>query len=159
VVISLIVAMNKPLRKRYQETMKKLPTSLILLLLIGCSTPRRPSTSEIKGAITPNIPTPSLITPSKPDLIWTLSQGSTLKSALMQWIKQPDAQCAPSTTGYWTLHWNTRGVNYPIDAELRFTGSFQQAITALFELYRDAEKPLYVRGYEHQCLIIVSDTL
>lgn len=134
--------------------MKKLST--IIFLLIGCSTPSPPEPSKMTATITPETP-PSIIIPSKPDPIWTLSKGSTLKSASMQWIKQPDAQCTPSTTGYWHINWNTQGVNYPIDADLRFTGSFQQAITALFELYKDAEKPLYVSGYEHQCLIIVSD--
>lgn len=136
--------------------MKKL-SAFISLLLIGCSTPSAPEPSAMKVTIKPKIPSPSLIIPAKPDPIWTISQGSTLKSALLQWIKQPDAQCTASTTGYWTIHWNTQGINYPIDAELRFKGSFQQAITELFELYKYAEKPLYVSGYNHQCLIIVSD--
>lgn len=136
--------------------MKKLPLAFIILLLIGCSTASAPEPSAMKVTIKPKIPSPSLIIAAKPDPIWTIRQGSTLKSALMQWIKQPDARCATST-GYWSIHWNTQGVNYPIDAELRFKGSFQQAITELFELYQYAEKPLYVSGYQHQCLIIVSD--
>lgn len=139
-----------------EKIMGKILISAIILLLTGCSAPRPPKPSGNKVAI--NIENmPSVIIPSKPDPIWKLSKGSTLKSSLMQWIKQPDAKCANSPTGYWNINWNTNGINYPIDAELIFKGSFQQAITELFELYRYAEKPLYVSGYEHQCLIIVSD--
>lgn len=130
--------------------------SAIILLLTGCSAPQPPKPSGNKMAI--NLEKmPSAIISSKPDPIWKVSKGSTLKSSLMHWTKHPASQCAPSPTGHWNVNWNTNGINYPIDAELVFKGSFQQAITELFELYKYAEKPLYVSGYEHQCLIVISD--
>lgn len=82
---------------------------------------------------------------------WHAQKGATLKDTLMDWTRTSRCRGAD-----WIVIWSTP-VNYPIDAPLQFSGDFRTAITALFTLYKTADKPLYVRGNEQQCVIKITD--
>ncbi|NTZ47728.1 hypothetical protein FCM30_18475 [Lelliottia aquatilis] len=84
---------------------------------------------------------------------WHAQKGSTLKDTLMEWTQTSRCRGAD-----WIVIWSTP-VNYPIDAPLQFSGDFHTAIAALFTLYKTADKPLYVRGNEQQCVIKVTDRM
>lgn len=139
-----------------RETMKKILGLIIVTLSAGCNAPlpKRPSGEKV---VINHQPPPPTITATRPAPLWKAEKGSTLRNTTLRWAKNPEAKCKPSSSGHWNILWDTHGVDYPIDADLTFQGSFQQSITKLFELYREAEKPLHVNGYPNQCLIIVSD--
>ncbi|KMK84140.1 pilus biogenesis protein PilL [Pectobacterium brasiliense ICMP 19477] len=58
--------------------------------------------------------------------------------------------------GNWVVIWPVN-VDYRIDAPLSFHGNFESVITQAFDLYRDADTPLFAAANRIQCLISVSD--
>lgn len=89
---------------------------------------------------------------SNPVSRWRAEQGATLKDTLYQWAAAE--ACANSLKGNWNVIWLTE-VNYRIDAPLFFSGSFREALTALFRLYSAAKVPLYAGISRSQCLLKV----
>lgn len=85
---------------------------------------------------------------------WSMDKGTTLKSGYLEWIAK---ETCPTQKRKWTVEWDT-DTDYPIDYPLSFhVANFEEATNQLFNLYRKASAPLYVRGYRDQCLIKVSD--
>jgi hypothetical protein len=48
-------------------------------------------------------------------------------------------------------------LDYPISATIRVEGSFEEAITKVFSLYKDADRPFRVNGSRQQKLIKVNE--
>lgn len=85
---------------------------------------------------------------------WSMNKGTTLKSGYLEWIAK---ETCSTQNRKWTVEWDT-DTDYPIDYPLSFqVANFEDATNQLFNLYRKASAPLYVRGYRDQCLIKVSD--
>ena len=70
--------------------------------------------------------------------IWTAEAGSTLRESVEAWAKK----------ARWRVIWAQEDLNYPIEAPLRFEGSFQEAIKQLFPLYDNAPRSFVVDGSE-----------
>ncbi|MCF5566763.1 pilus assembly protein PilL, partial [Pseudomonas sp. PA-3-11C] len=62
--------------------------------------------------------------------IWTATTGSTLRQTVEAWAARAK----------WTLIWKVDDLDYPIDAPLRFEGSFEEAIKEIFPLYDSAPR-------------------
>lgn len=85
---------------------------------------------------------------------WVANTGSTLNKTLNKWVL--DEKC--SITQKWNIVW-PENIDYPIDVQLSFNGTFYDAITKLFALYAKAEKPLYLDVYpQPSCVLYVSTT-
>lgn len=70
--------------------------------------------------------------------IWTAEAGSTLRESVEAWAKK----------ARWRVIWAQEDLNYPIEAPLRFEGSFQEAVKQLFPLYDNAPRSFVVDGSE-----------
>ena len=79
--------------------------------------------------------------------IWTASTGSTLRQTVEGW----------AATANWKLIWKVDDLDYPIDAPLRFEGSFQEAIEQIFPLYDAAPRAFVVDGSSSQRLIFIAE--
>lgn len=83
---------------------------------------------------------------------WKAAVGSTLKESLTEWASKAD--CAGG--GHWVVIWQT-STDYPIDAPLVFKGNFETALVQVFDLYKNADKPLFTEANRLQCLVSVTD--
>lgn len=95
------------------------------------------------------LPAPATPKPAKPAVpklpVWLVPAGSTLRDAVTSWCK----------TAGWHLRWSA-DINYPVAARLTFRGTFKQAIRGVFNMYQQADQPLYVDTWPLQKLVIVS---
>lgn len=118
------------------------------------SSPLKPATNTTKSTpIVTNAPTaPKSFTTVAAHLkplaqIWTASTGSTLRQTVEGW----------AATANWKLIWKVEDLDYPIDAPLRFEGSFQEAIQQIFPLYDAAPRAFVVDGSSSQRLIYIAE--
>ncbi|WP_225789610.1 TcpQ domain-containing protein [Pseudomonas sp. Marseille-P8916] len=100
----------------------------------------KPLTSPLPA---PAVPVPAAVvktipTPRPLPQTWTAEVGSTLRETVEGWAKKAN----------WRVIWAQEDLNYPIEAPLRFEGSFQEAIKQLFPLYDNAPRPFVVDGSE-----------
>ncbi|HEY3591485.1 MAG TPA: TcpQ domain-containing protein [Buttiauxella sp.] len=109
---------------------------------------QNPSTSSSDALFTPG--TPVTVAPS--GQLWRAEVGSTLKETLTRWAGS--AEC--NNGGSWVVIWPV-SLDYRIDAPLTFHGNFESALVQVFDLYRQADKPLYAAASRMQCLVSVSD--
>lgn len=110
--------------------------------------PVTPSISTPPAAFTPG---PAVITPPM-GKAWSATVGSTLRESVTRWAQEAPCQ----SSGQWVVIWPTR-LDYRIDAQLTFHGPFEDVLSQLFELYRQADKPLFVAANRLQCLVHVDD--
>lgn len=82
-----------------------------------------------------------------PREIWEAKKGSTLRKSVTSWAERAG----------WDLDWKAHDLDYPIEAPLRFEGSFEDAIGKLFPLYDQAERSFRVKGSRAQKLLIISE--
>ncbi|QHC91335.1 PFGI-1 class ICE element type IV pilus protein PilL2 [Pseudomonas chlororaphis] len=100
-----------------------------------------------------NVPATTVAPPPKPapvaqvplPQIWTAAPGTTLRDSVEDWAKRAN----------WAVIWRAEGLDYPIEAPLRFEGSFQDAVSQIFPLYDGAARPFKVDGNPVQRLIVV----
>ena len=78
---------------------------------------------------------------------WTASEGMTLREAAVAWAKQAN----------WSVQWMADDVDYPILGTLSYTGSFENAVTGIFQAHQKVDRPLKVRGNSQQRVIIVTE--
>ncbi len=78
---------------------------------------------------------------------WLASEGMTLREAVVAWAKQ----------AHWSVQWAAEDVDYPILGTLSYTGSFENAVTGIFQAHQKVERPLKVRGNSQQRVIIVTE--
>lgn len=79
--------------------------------------------------------------------VWTAETGSTLRQSVEAWAKKAN----------WTLIWSQDDLDYPIQAPLRFEGSFEEAIKQLFPLYDTAQRSFVVDGSDSQRVLHVDE--
>lgn len=89
-------------------------------------------------------PTAAAATPRE---TWEAKKGSTLRKSVSSWAERAG----------WDLDWKAHDLDYPIEAPLRFEGSFEDAIGKLFPLYDQAERSFRVKGSRAQKLLIISE--
>lgn len=105
-----------------------------------------PGTNVTTQVIATPRPAPKpAIKPIKPVEQWHVPAGSTLRTALEEWAKRAK----------WKVDWRQHDLNYQIQAPLKFTGSFEDAVTELFALYVNAPRQMEWCGSRPQSKIIV----
>lgn len=120
------------------------------------STPAPSAVATVKPATVtavvakPITGTPVTVVASGPE--WKAVAGSTLKESLTEWAGKAD--CVGG--GHWVVIWQT-STDYPIDAPLVFKGNFETALVQVFDLYKNADKPLFPEANRLQCLVSVTD--
>lgn len=97
---------------------------------------------------TPTKPAGTVVALPKPlAQTWAAATGSTLRQTVEGW----------AATANWRLIWKVDDLDYPIDAPLRFEGSFQEAIKQIFPLYDAAPRSFVVDGSSSQRLIYIAE--
>lgn len=120
------------------------------------STPAPSAVATVKPATVtavvakPITGTPVTVVASGPE--WKAVAGSTLKESLTEWAGKAD--CVGG--GHWVVIWQS-STDYPIDAPLVFKGNFETALVQVFDLYKNADKPLFPEANRLQCLVSVTD--
>lgn len=115
----------------------------------------RPTTVS---SVSPTQPVKSLLSGSTPVTtipignIWRAETGTTLRGMLERWANTTNCPVG----GHWVVVWSSP-TDYRIDAPLTFKGNFESLLVQVFDLYRQAEKPLFAEVSRLQCLISVSD--
>lgn len=90
----------------------------------------------------------AVVTAPKPlAQIWTATTGSTLRQTVEAWAARAK----------WTLIWKVDDLDYPIDAPLRFEGSFEEAIKEIFPLYDSAPRSFVVDGSPAQLVLYIAE--
>lgn len=100
-------------------------------------------------AVTTSLPASKPAAIAAPRETWEASKGSTLRKSVTSWAERAG----------WDLDWKAQDLDYPIEAPLRFEGSFEEAIGKLFPLYDQAERSFQVKGSRAQKLLIISEKL
>ncbi|MFJ5434089.1 TcpQ domain-containing protein [Pectobacterium sp. CHL-2024] len=106
------------------------------------------STTAPKSPFVPGKP----VSTQSQGTLWRAEVGTTLRESVNKWASE--ASCVNG--GNWIVIWPVN-VDYRIDAPLSFHGNFESVITQAFDLYRDADTPLFAAANRIQCLISVSD--
>ncbi len=101
-----------------------------------------PSTAATSKPAATAVATPKLLART-----WAASTGSTLRQTVEGW----------AATANWKLIWKVDDLDYPIEAPLRFEGSFQEAIKQVFPLYDGAPRSFVVDGSSSQRLIYIAE--
>lgn len=117
--------------------------------------PPAPAPSAVKSTLSPSpvFSSGTQVSAAPAGKEWRAEPGTTLKETVIRWASE--ARC--DNGRQWEVFWPMKDLDYPIDAPLSLRGNFESAIMQLFELYREARRPLFVRGIRVQCLIMVSD--
>ncbi|EIP3952663.1 TcpQ domain-containing protein [Salmonella enterica] len=113
-------------------------------------------TSQSSGPTAPTsaVNNPVPVVQAAPAKTWSASAGSTLRENVVKWAS--DTKCEATSKG-WAVIWPASVTDYPLDAPLVFRGSFESMLSQVFELYHNAQKPLYARASRTQCVISVTD--
>lgn len=100
------------------------------------TTSAAPSSTKASTSSAPAKPLVAATTPAPRSLpqVWAAEPGSTLRDSVEAWAKRAN----------WKVIWRAEGLDYPIEAPLRFEGTFQDAIGQVFPLYDRAPRPFYV---------------
>lgn len=93
----------------------------------------------VSSGVAVGTPAKSLVVTATPaprplSQVWAAEPGSTLRDSVEAWAKRAN----------WNVIWRAAGLDYPIEAPLRFEGTFQEAIGQVFPLYDKAPRPFYV---------------
>lgn len=82
-----------------------------------------------------------------PASVWVARAGTTVRRTIEEWGRAAD----------WRVVWEPDDLDYPIPATRTFEGSFQSALTELFDPYRKARRPLLVDGYRGNSVVVVTE--
>ncbi|MNP77475.1 Toxin co-regulated pilus biosynthesis protein Q [compost metagenome] len=55
------------------------------------------------------------------------------------------------------VEWEPEDLDYPIDAPLRFEGSYEDALAGIFDLYKQADRSFIVDGHRKQKRVNVTE--
>ena len=108
---------------------------------------QRPATS-LPGKPVSNPPATSALplrAPLKP--VWEARVGSTLRESVEAWARSAD----------YRVIWECDDLDYAIEAPLRFSGSFAEAVTEIFPLWDNARRSFLVDGNPDQRIVHVSE--
>lgn len=98
-------------------------------------------------AVDVKAPSPALKPASAPVMVWEARVGESLRTVILNW----------SQRAHYTVSWTAEDLDYPIDAPLRFEGSYENAVAAIFRLYEKAERSFIVDGRRAQMRLNVSE--
>lgn len=129
---------------------KSSPAPLVIPLMTTAKVPPKALDQVVANkAVKVTVP----MSKDPPQQHWSIERGENLKDGIMRWAAKE--KCSTGSES-WVVIWSTE-INYRIDAQLAFTGTFKEALNELFLLYKKADKPLYPYTNTPQCLIKVND--
>lgn len=82
-----------------------------------------------------------------PKPVWEAKPGDSLRGVIKTWSQRANYEVA----------WEAEDLDYPIDAPLRFEGSYEEAVAGIFQLYEKAERSFVVDGRRAQHRLNVSE--
>lgn len=123
--------------------------------VVAASDPVKPVTLPPKVFTAPPAPPVPVIAPvSKPikpvpipKPVWEAKAGESLRGVIKTWSQRANYQVA----------WEAEDLDYPIDAPLRFEGTYEEAVAGIFQLYEKAERSFVVDGRRAQHRLNVSE--
>ncbi|WP_440057907.1 TcpQ domain-containing protein [Pseudomonas fragariae (ex Marin et al. 2024)] len=134
------------------------PASIAVVEKLPLKAPEKPTTAPAKSfASAPVAPVVTVIAPEAkpikpppvPKPVWDAQAGETLRSVITRWSQKAD----------YHADWQPQGLDYPIEAPLRFEGTFEESVISLFKLYDAAERPFCVDGRRGQRRLNISENL
>lgn len=125
------------------------------LTVVAASDPVKPVTLPPKVfTAPPAAPVPVIAPVSKPikpvpipKPVWEAKPGESLRGVIKAWSQRANYQVA----------WEAEDLDYPIDAPLRFEGTYEEAVAGIFQLYEKAERSFVVDGRRAQHRLNVSE--
>lgn len=103
--------------------------------------PAQPVVTVVAPVAKPLIPAPI------PKQVWEARVGDSLRKVITNWSQRAN----------YTLAWQAEDLDYPIDAPLRFEGSFEEAVASIFQLYDKADRSFIVDGRRAQHRLNVAE--
>lgn len=82
-----------------------------------------------------------------PKPVWEAKAGDSLRGVIKTWSQRANYEVA----------WEAEDLDYPIDAPLRFEGTYEEAVAGIFQLYEKAERSFVVDGRRAQHRLNVSE--
>lgn len=82
-----------------------------------------------------------------PKPVWEARVGESLRIVITNWSKRAN----------YTVAWEAEDLDYPIDAPLRFEGTYEEAVAAIFDLYKEADRSFIVDGHRDQSRLNVTE--
>jgi type IV pili sensor histidine kinase/response regulator len=105
-----------------------------------------PSATPV-AARTSSVPPPVIKPAPVPKQIWEARVGESLRSVIKGWSQRVN----------YHVEWEPEDLDYPIDAPLRFEGSYEQALAGIFDLYKQADRSFIVDGHREQKRVNVTE--
>lgn len=123
--------------------------------VVASSEPVKPVTLPPKVfAAPPAPPVPVIASVAKPikpapipKPVWEAKAGDSLRGVIKTWSQRANYEVA----------WEAEDLDYPIDAPLRFEGTYEEAVAGIFQLYEKAERSFVVDGRRAQHRLNVSE--
>lgn len=104
-----------------------------------------PSTPPV-AARTSSVPAVAKPAPI-PKQVWEARVGESLRTVIKGWSQRVN----------YHVEWEVEDLDYPIDAPLRFEGSYEQALASIFDLYKQADRSFIVDGHREQKRLNVTE--
>lgn len=106
-----------------------------------------PGVTPAQVQSTPSLASKPAFVPAPRQEVWEAHKGSTLHETVLAWSKRAK----------WDMNWIPKDLDYPIEAPLRFEGSFEEAIAWIFPLYDKAERSFQVGGSRPQHRLTITE--
>lgn len=108
---------------------------------LASDAPKTFATPPVPPAVVAPASAPKAFKPAPiPKPVWEARVGESLRVVINNWSKRAN----------YTVAWEAEDLDYPIDAPLRFEGSYEEAVAAIFALYKQAERSFIVDGHREQ---------
>ncbi|WP_051050700.1 P-type conjugative transfer protein TrbG [Metapseudomonas furukawaii] len=123
------------------------PTPVVAKPAAPVTPPQQVSAAPAPAATPPLASKPAA--PVATPKVWEARTGSTLRATVAAWAAQEK----------YDVDWLPADLDYPIEAPLRFEGSFESAVSSIFRLYDKADRSFIVDGRRAQKRLIVQENL
>ncbi|EJZ60942.1 PilL (plasmid) [Pseudomonas fluorescens R124] len=124
-------------------------------VVVAAAEPAKPVTLPPKVFTAPPAPPVPVIAPVAkpikptpiPKPVWEAKPGDSLRGVIKSWSQRANYEVA----------WEAEDLDYPIDAPLRFEGTYEEAVAGIFQLYEKADRSFVVDGRRAQHRLNVSE--
>lgn len=118
----------------------------------SAAAPKNFATQPVPPLVVTKVAAPKAIAPTPtpkpiPKPVWEARTGESLRVVINNWSKRAN----------YTVAWEAEDLDYPIDAPLRFEGSYEEAVASIFDLYKSAQRSFIVDGHREQHRLNVTE--
>lgn len=138
------VAITQPASAKPAMPGKVAASKIVPAAKVFPTTPLQPALTVVAPLVPvakPSVPSPI------PKPVWEARVGDSLRKVITGWSQRAN----------YTLAWHAEDLDYPIEAPLRFEGSYEDAVASIFQLYDKADRPFVVDGRRAQLRLNVSE--